>query len=213
MNCRLLLLAGAALLAAAAARADLYASFDFDTIAAHSDVNQLRTPQLSFHSAVFRPLLDAEGLEIAGSDRWTFTDEYGPIFAETPALFGWGDAPSGLNALSALDGPVYLKFDQAYNLGRFSAQLDNSTWGDLFGTQILFLSGDTIVDTIDFDATQPGLALHKGGVAGVTGIVLGGGAFYDNLVVAGAAIPEPSTYGLIAGGATLAFVLWRRRRR
>lgn len=202
--------------AATAVHADTTLSFDFDSLAAGSDANQLATPTLSFHNAVFAPRQDADGIDIPGTERWVVdsaTDAYAPITVDRTLDWGFGAAPSGTNALNAYSGPVLLKFDQPYNLTAFSATLDNSTLGDLGTSYVWFVSADATVDQLGFDATTPGLTLSKSNVSGVSGIVLQGGGFYDNISVSFAAIPEPSTYAFLAGVGGLGLVLFRRFRR
>lgn len=204
------------LAAATAARADMILTFDFDSLAAGSNANLLASSALSFHNATFAPLLDGDGLEIPGSERWTIdaaTDLVSPITVDSTADWGFGPAPSGANALNAYAGPVLLKFDQPYTLTNFAATLDNSTLGDPGVSRIWFVSDTATLDTIEFDAAQPGLTLSKGSVAGVTGVVVQGGSFYDNISLSFAAIPEPSTYALLVGAGTLGLVAFRRFRR
>jgi hypothetical protein len=212
-------LLAAGLLAAAfvpGAHAAITAAFDFDSVATGSAAGMFDTANFSFHNAVFAPLQDADGLDIPGSERWTVdlaTDAYAPITVDNPADFGFGAAPSGSNALNAYFGPVFIKFDQAYNLGSFTATLDNSALGDLGSSHIWFVSPTAVVDSLAFDATVPGATLSKTDVAGVTGIVMQGGSFYDNVSLNVTAIPEPSTYGILAGAAGLGLALFRRFRR
>lgn len=205
-----------AVAAATGARAAITADFNFDGFAAGSSASAFDTANFSFHNAVFAPLQDGDGIDIPGSERWTVdfaADGVSPVTVDNPADYGYGAAPSGSNALNAYFGPVFIKFDQAYNLSSFAATLDNSTMGDLGTSHVYFVSASSIVGALDFDATVPGAALSKAGVAGVTGIVLQGGGFYDNVSLNVTAIPEPSTYAVLAGVAGLGLALFRRFRR
>ncbi len=204
------------LAAVTAVRADTTLSFDFDSVAAGSNANVFATPTLSFHNAVFAPQQDLDGIDIPGTERWvvdTATDAYAPITVDSTVDWGFGVAPSGTNALNAYSGPVLLQFDQPYTLTAFAATLDNSTLGDLGMSHVWFVSATATLDQLAFDATVPGLTLSKSNVAGVTGIVLQGGGFYDNVSVSFAAIPEPSTYAFFAGVGGLGLVVFRRFRR
>ncbi len=204
------------LAAATAARADTTLMFDFDSIAAGANASAFDSAMLSFHNAVFAPRQDADGIDIPGTERWivdTATDAYAPVTVDRTVDWGFGAAPSGTNALNAYSGPVLLKFDQPYTLTSFAATLDNSTLGDLGMSHVWFVSANATVDQLGFDATTPGLTLSKSNVSGVSGIVLQGGGFYDNISVSFAAIPEPSTYAFLAGVGGLGLVLFRRFRR
>lgn len=202
------------LAAAATARADLVFSFDFDSVAAGSNAGVLDTSALSFHNATTAFLQDADGLDIPGTSHWVVdaaTDAWSPVTIDSPVAWGFGTAPSGTNGLNAFNGAVFLKFDQPYTLTDFSVTLDNSTLGDLGTSSIWFVSATGTLGQLDFDATVPGVTVASSAdLAGVSGVVLQGGGFYDNLTVSVSAIPEPSTYALWGGLGCLGFVAWRR---
>lgn len=198
---------------AVAAHAATVFTFDFDSLNPGDDANLLAPSELSFHSAVFAPLQDGDGIEIPGTDRWTFTDDYGPVTVDSTLDFGFGAAPSGTNALNAFYGDVFVKFDQAYDLSSFSVTLDNSTFGDLGDSHVWFVSDTATLQAVTFDATVPGTVVTASNISGVTGIVMQGGGFYDNLSVGITAIPEPSTYAMCLGAGVLALAGWRRFRR
>jgi hypothetical protein len=199
---------------AANVRADLAFSFDFDSVATGSNASVLDTSALSFHNAVIAQQPDGDGIGIPGTEHWavdTAADLSAPITIDNPFDWGFGTAPSGTNALNAFNGAVFLQFDQAYTLKNFSVTLDNSTLGDLGTSSIWFVSATGVLSQRDFDATLPGVTVASSdAVAGVTGVVLQGGGFYDNLTMTVSAIPEPSTYALWGGLGCLGLAVWRR---
>lgn len=211
---RLLLLAAASLSAASVAHA-AYKSFTFDNVPAGTLASSFNQDFVSFHNAVFAPKVDADGVDIPGSSYWQIdfsADALFPLTVESPFEQGWGDAPSGANALDARFGPVLLQFSRPFLLKSFWATLDNSTFGDAGVSSALFLSGTSIVGSINFDASTPLLQLGVNGLADVTGVVLPGGAFYDDIKVDVKAVPDvASTLGLAA--LSLGLLGWVARRR
>lgn len=213
-----LALAATGLAAAAALHAQTF-TFDFDAVPSGTAVNSFAPSGVSFHQAYFAPSLDGFGDPILGSEHWQIdplNDPLFPVLAENPADYTYGAAPSGTNALNALWQPVLIRFDQAYDLQAFATTLDNSTFGDLSPASIWFVTDTGTVGQLSYDQTSPGLLVSTSGTyAGITGIVLGSGAFYDNVSISLVAIPEPSTWALLLGGASLGAVFvrrWRTRR-
>ncbi len=202
------------LVLAPGARATINFQIDFDLFPSGALADLSAPAGLSFHNAAWRAQLDSDGLEIAGSERWMIdaaADADAPITADNPDVFGFGAAPSGPNALNALFGPVFIRFAQPFRLDAFSATLDLSPYGDLGWSSIWFLHGSGVVDRLDFDATIPGETIDWNGSEAVTGMVLQGGGFYDDLAFRGQPVPEPATWGLIGAGACAMLILFRRR--
>ena len=132
---------------------------------------------------------------------------------ENPTLYGRGNAPSPTNALNGLDQEILVQFNQAYDLSSFGFTLENSSFGVPFAA-VSFVSGASTVLTVGLDQTVSGFVFSQGAVSGVTGVVLPGGKFYDNVTVSGnaAAVPEPSTWAALVGVAALGAAALRRRR-
>ena len=155
------------------------------------------------------PNLDSFGDTIPGSEHWALDLSGGPVPVINPFTVGWGAAPSGTQALDARGGPVLLVFDTPFNLASFTAKLDNSTFGDLAGTNVEFYNAaNSLLSSIAINETIPGLDISAFNVGNVTTILLPSTAFYDNINIA--AVPEPETVALFSVG--LALIGWRRRR-
>lgn len=187
---------------------------NFDTVAAGSQANLAAPAGIRFYQAHFVNDVDAFGDEILNTEKWqidTASTSAFPVTVDNPASFGYGAAPSGTNALNALWQPVLMRFDQAIHLSSFSAQLDNSTYGDLTPSAVYFLDGQkTILGQISLDQTQPGtLALLNTPVNGVREVLFSSGAFYDNLQIS--TVPLPPSALLFISGLTLLGVLKRRK--
>jgi len=211
------LLAAAAFAAAAgsASAQVINVTFNFDSQPSGSLASLFGTSQVTFHNAKFTPTLDGFGDPIVGTDHWqidTASDTAFPLVVQNPTLFGRGNAPSPVNAINGLDQEILVQFDKSYDLTSFSVTLDNDSFGSSLA-QISFVTGSSTVLSIGADQTIAGLVVSQGAVAGVTGIVLPGGAFYDNFSVAGAAaVPEPSTWAAFVGAVALGVAALRCRR-
>ena len=201
--------------AGASAQLSLNASFNFDSQASGSLASLFQIPQSGFHNAKFAPTLDGFGDPIPGTEHWQIdaaSDAAFPLLVQNPNLFGRGSAPSPVNALNGLDQEILVQFDRAYDLSAFSFTLDNDTFGVPFAA-VNFISGSSVILSVGLDQTIPGFGFSSGPVAGVTGVVLPAGAFYDNLSVTGAAaVPEPATWTALTGAVVLSVAVWRRRR-
>ena len=213
MKANVLRLLVAALIGAASAHASISFHTDFETWPLSPAVSG-GWADLSFHNAAWAPRPDEFGSAIAGSERWTIdsvSDLYSPVGTANPALYGFGVAPSGSQALNALFGPVLIRFGQPFRLSSFTTTLDNSPFGDLGESSIWLLSAESIVGRIGFDATVPLAMPQWSGDATIDGIVLQGGGFYDDLAFRGQPVPEPATWGALGAAACAALAFWRRR--
>lgn len=214
-----LLVAAASLAVAAGASAnsfDLSASFSFDSVSSGSLASLFNTSLVTFHNAKFAPTLDGFGDPVPGTEHWqidTASDTAFPLKVENPSLYGRGSAPSPANALNGLDQEILVQFDRAYDLSSFGFTMENSSFGVPFAA-VSFVSGASTVLTVGLDQTVSGFVFSQGAVSGVTGVVLPGGKFYDNVTVTGnaAAVPEPSTWAALVGVAALGAAALRRRR-
>ncbi|MFO1432855.1 MAG: PEP-CTERM sorting domain-containing protein [Candidatus Competibacteraceae bacterium] len=188
---------------------------DFDGVAPGTPANQAigsAAGLVSFANAVYAPRLDSDGDPIPGSERWTVDPDSAtpPVVVDDPSIYFYGSAPSGSNALNALWQPILLQFMEPVRLLAFAVTLDNSSKGNLFPVPLLFLdTTGTVLASMDIDQTISGLIFTTGPVAGAVGsILLPAGAFYDNIDVT---VPEPTTWGLLAGGLAVLSGVIRRR--
>ena len=175
---------------------------------------------LSVAPASFGPLLDVFGDPIPGTDAWRADSTLPGLTVESPLAYGRGAAPSGLLALNAIFQPTLLVFSEPVNLTSFAVTLDNDTFGDnglLPGNQgiaILFLDvSGAVISSVPLNQTQPGFVGSAGAVAGVYGVYIPAGAFYDDVRVQGTVIPSPAAAGALALGGLGGLGVLRRRRR
>jgi len=185
----------ALLLGSTSARADF--TIDFDGVTSGSAANSAAPAGVQFFHGMFTPNLDPNGDPIPGSERWRIDPMAPTVTADNPLTFNSGFAPSGPNALNAVFQPVLMLFDVPFNLQSFSLVLDNDTFGSSTLAILFFGADDVLLRSLAIDQTQPGFIASTGALAGVSKIVLPGGAFYDSFNVTGAPVPEPSTYALI----------------
>ena len=199
-------------------------SFDFDGVASGTSANNFSVNPYAgvtflsgFETADIGldsfEILDTSGNTIPGFTHWeTYLDSN--ILVRNPQYYGAGIAPSGTNTLDAKFDQVFIKFATAQNLTSFSMQLDNSTFGNLGVSNLLFLDavGKTI-STVGFNQSQSGGIITVGAVNNVSGIILNSGKLYDNINIATiAAVPEPDTYAMLAAGlGVMGFVARRRK--
>ena len=177
-------------------------AFDFDGVASGSAANAAVSGGIHFDLASFLPQLDAFGDPIPGSEASRPDPEpFDLVRVSDPSLRGYGEAPSGLNALDALDQGVLITFDAPVTLAQFAATLDQSSFGfpGVFDVVFQDASG-AVLYSLPTQQSVPGFAAaFSGTLYGVSSIHLPGGAFYDNLVLE--TVPEPESL------VTLAFAL------
>ena len=185
----------AVLLSSSAAHAAI--SLDFDSAPSGTAANSFGASGVNFQFGVYDYNYDSFGDQIPGTQHWQTDATAGPVLAQNPSIQGWGAAPSGLNALHALDQPVLMLLGPAVTLTQFSTKLDNSTFGAL-GTQNIefYSSDDTLLGTLAVDQTIPGfLASYTGNIPGVSKILLPSSAFYDDINLNNfVPVPEASTW-------------------
>jgi hypothetical protein len=194
------------------------ATFNFDGLPAGTQANESSTSALRFEPAVFAPDLDADGLEIPGTEKWRPDPAAPPVIVEDPLAYGRGPAPSPDNALNALWQPVLLKLAAPMEVRAFSITLDNDDLG-LNGFEpafadvaVHFLGADGgVLLQLPVDQTQPGFSVVLGApLADVNCVLLPAGAFYDDLVLT--PIPEIRAWPVLMGLGGLGFACWRRWR-
>lgn len=195
------------------ASAQLSFTFDFEGVPSGSLANSFSTPRVSFHQARFVPLLDLFGDPVPNSEHWEIdaaNDALFPVTVENPLNYDRGAAPSGENALQALWQPVLISFAAVYSLEHFSVTLDQDSFG--LPGQISFINSNRVIGQLEIDPSVPGEIVTASSSRGITGIVLPGGAFYDDvrLTLAPVPVPEPSTYGLFGALALLMAAAARR---
>lgn len=199
-----LLLAGLAVAVPAGAT-----TFTFDGVASGSSANRLSQAGITFQAGTLLPDTNAEGLEVPGTEKWRVDFSSPPVTVDNPGLFGRGITPSGGNALNALFQPVVVLYPGSSGFSRFSATLDNDTFGAADLTVGFYDSNDRLIASVRADQTVPGYVIESGPLDGVSKVVLPAGAFYDNVTVT--SVPEPSTWAL--AGIGLAALLWQARRK
>jgi hypothetical protein len=109
-----------------------------------------------------------------------------PARIGNPADAGYGEAVSGNGALNAEFDQILFTFEAPVYLREFSTMLDDSSFGTLGVSKIQFFDAtDGLLAEISIDQTQPGVRAQWEGapVAGVTKILLPGGAYYDDVTV------------------------------
>jgi hypothetical protein len=156
----------------------------------------------------FVPTLDGFGDPIPGSEHWEIDPLAGDVPVLDPSTVGYGSAPSPLKALDARDGPVLLVFDTPFAFDSFTATLDNSTFGNLSGTDVQFFdASNALLFSAPVNQSTPGFTVNVGAIGPVKTVLLPPTAFYDNI----AAVPEPTTAAALIGGFGMLLGLRRRR--
>ena len=215
MKKHLTTLSVAALLSAAEPALHAANVIDFDSVPSGSEANSAAPAGVSFYNAHLALDQDSSGADIAGSEKWQVDAANPSLDVSDPSYRGYGKAPSGVNALNAVDQPVLMLLAQPINLGYFSVTLDNSTRGNLGDSPIQFYSRngnvDTLVGSLSADQSISGYsAVTYDPLASVDRILFPSGAYYDNISLA--AVPEPATSGVVLGIAAAAGAFWLRRK-
>ena len=195
-----------------AAQPTLASTINFGSLSASVDANLdpvALAMGVSFNNAVFLPTLDLDGIAIPGTEHWQI-DTSNIVTVENTSLQDWGSAPSDLLALDARLQPVLMDFASATDLGGFSFQLPNSTFGNPPPTDVLFLdvNGVTLYDLAYSQGLPLAIISLPVTLSGVKDILLPSGTFYDNINVA--AVPVPGAVWLF-GSALAGFIGLRRR--
>lgn len=210
-------------LAAAAVAAGLLlaargAVLTFDSVPGGTPANALAPAGVSFAPAVLLPDLDSFGDPIPGTDRWRADATAPEVLVENPGGYGRGQAPSPANALNALWQPVLIQFAAPRDLHWFGTVLDLDPFGvdghdPVFSdVAVMFLdAAGNVAAAFPVDQTTPGYTVGAGPRSGIRGILLPAGAFYDDLELNLAVIPEARIWPVITSAAMLAFAAWRRR--
>lgn len=211
-------LAAALAAASVAAHADIAinASFTFDNVASGSTANSTLgswASVMSFANPDTVQDVDAFG-SYTGTFHWVdATAAYGDVLVKASSA-----AISGTNVLANDHQPIMLTFVDPVNIASLSIQQDQSGFGFPGQTYMAFLdatgheiSGANVYYT---QGGQPGLLISNNGtVNNVSAVLFSGGVDYDNLsITTVAAVPEPGTWAMMAGGLMMLGAVTRRRR-
>ncbi|MCC6232836.1 MAG: hypothetical protein IT580_09350 [Verrucomicrobiales bacterium] len=175
------------------------AFFPFDSVPSGSPANLAAHPGISFEPAVFLPLLDGEGVPVAGTEAWRVDGSAGAVTVENPLTYDRGVAPSGPNALNAVFQPVLIDLASPTVIRQFAMSLDADTLGDRAAVVTFWDSGDKLLGSFTVNQRTPLLEVNEAlELSGVAKVVLPAGAFYDNLRIS--SIPEPGPVLLVLVG-------------
>jgi len=207
------LVVGGLLLGSAAGRADAATVYlNFDSIASGAPANDAAAGQgFRFDLATYLPEYDAYGDPIPGTEAYRIDPEpFDLVRATNPANRGYGNAPSPLNALDALDQGVLLTFTSPQDVAVFTTTLDLSTFGFPGAFDIVFQDpAGNALSLLPTQQSVPGfVASAPGTLSNVSSIYLPSGAYYDNLGFT--TVPEP--LAVVLAGIALAAVAAQRRR-
>lgn len=177
-------------------------TIDFDSVASGSTANSAAPVGVSFNNAVYEPDLDGFGDPIAGTEKWRVDGSAPAVQVLNPVTVSWGVAPTGSNALDARWQPVLMTFNQVQTLNSFSVTLDNSSYGDIPPSYMLFLGADkSVIAQIALNQTIPGyVGSLPSSLANVSEVLLPSGAFYDHVSYDVSAVPLPGALPLVLSG-------------
>ncbi len=191
-------------------------TIDFNGVASGSNANSDATAitnGVTFASGVYADVVDGN-FNVIGQHWIPYslaTDGVDPaIFARSPSSISWG---TGSNALDARFDQVLVQFANPSQLTGFSFNLDNSSFGNLQASNILFLDADgkTIFTSNGFfQNTTSNFSVSFASPLTVSAVLLPSGKLYDDVSVA--AVPEPETYAMMLGGLGLLGFMARRRK-
>ena len=172
---------------------------DFDGVGSGATANSAAAGSgLRFDLGAFLPELDAFGDPIPGTDAYrpdpTAVDD---VRVGNPNARGYGNAPSPVNALDAIDQGVLITFDTPLDISAFAVTLDLSALGFPGNFDIVFQDENGgVLQLLPTAQSVPGfVAAFSGSLLDVASIYLPSGAYYDNLSLT---VPEPAL-GLVLG--------------
>lgn len=182
------------------------AVFSFDS---NATVNSSTGPALGssvqIGFGITEDILDGFGSD-TGRDRWVFDPAPIDPITENPATFGYGPSGSSLNAFNQT---VLINFGDVFNLTTFSIFMDGSTFGSTSSVEF-YNANDDLITSLDALGLIANYEVTGSNINGVSKIVLPPGAFFDNMTLAGSAVPEPGSVMLL-GLASLGLAARRRR--
>jgi hypothetical protein len=178
---------------------------NFDSLASGAAANEaVAGLGFAFELGVYRPELDSLGDPIPGSEAYRPDPEPFDLVrvddpSTPPGYAGYGNAPSGPNALDAIDQGVLISFASPVDLTSFSIALDLSTLGFPGTLDIVFQDASGgVLGVLPTEQSVAGfVAARTAPLQGVGSIYLPSGAFYDDLQLT---TPEPAMLLLLGAG-------------
>lgn len=170
---------------------------------------------VTFDNAVFDYAYDANG-NVIGPQQWRVDHSVStPVTVENALTQGYGGYLAGAtnNALDARWSPILMHFSGSIDLGSFSFQEPNSTYGNPPPSEIDFLnaSGQIIGNLMYTQGVPNAIVGITAPIFGVTDVLLASGTFYKDITYA--AVPLPAALPLALSGLGLSGLIARRRRK